>query len=95
MSFLELFVSTGKEKNWDVKNYYTKSSLTEKVIEPIHTTKCLTLSSKKRVSYEGVERKNRSFLLKTPTLYPDPHLNILKSIKGDENGNHSNSLNTH
>ena len=27
-------------------------------------------------------------------MYPDPHLNILKSIKGDENGNHSNTLNT-
>ena len=27
--------------------------------------------------------------------YPEPHLKIPKSIKGDENGNHSNSLNTH
>ena len=26
--------------------------------------------------------------------YPEPHLKIPKSIKGDENGNHSNTLNT-
>ena len=27
--------------------------------------------------------------------YPEPHLKILKSIKGNEHGNHSNALNIH
>jgi hypothetical protein len=34
-------------------------------------------------------------LQKSPIQYPEPHLKIIKTIKGDENENHSKLLDTH
>ena len=53
---------------------------------------------KKREPKFGTKNKEVYYnLLKVSTLlelkYPEPHLKILKSIKGDDNENHSNLLN--
>ena len=55
---------------------------------------------KKREPKFGTKNKEVYYnLLKVSTLlelkYPEPHLKILKSIKGDDNENHSNLLNIH